>query len=61
MSRPLDVGTATLALPARVGRAHRGQPDVWPVIGLPGAPVDTEVRVLDAARPDPRAPPTWPP
>ena len=61
MSRPLDVGTATLALPARVGRAHREQCDVAPSVGLPGAAVDTEVRVLDAARPYSRAPPTRPP
>jgi hypothetical protein len=61
MSRPVDAGAATLPPPAPADRAHREQRDVAPSVGLPGAPVDTEVRVLDAARPDPRAPPTWPP
>jgi hypothetical protein len=56
-----DVGAASLPPPALAARAHREQPDVAPSDGLPGSPVDMEVRVLDAARPDPRAPPTWPP
>ena len=57
----VNVGAATLAALDLTGRAHGDQHDVRPSVGLPGAPVDTEVRVLDAARPDPRAPPTRPP
>ena len=49
MSRPVDVCVATLPPPAPADRAHREQRDVAPSVGLPGAPVDTEVRVLDAA------------
>jgi hypothetical protein len=61
MSRPVGVRAATLPPPAPAVRAHREQRDVAPRVGLPGAPVDTKVRVLDAARPDPRAPPARPP
>jgi hypothetical protein len=57
----VNVGAATLAALDLAGRAHGEQPDVRPSVGLPGAQVDTEGRVLDAARPDPRAPPARPP
>lgn len=57
----VDIGAATLAPLDLAGRAHGEQPDVRASAGLPAAEMDTEVRVLDAARPDPRAPPTRPP
>jgi hypothetical protein len=60
MSRPVRVRPYDGFAPGAVVRGPVPR-DVAPSVGLPGAPVDTEVRVLDAARPDPRAPPTRPP